>query len=160
MSTPSDPGVSPSKIKPDPEDVSPCPDATEDAALDAVSSIQLLGSPSLLPINTSLEQTEMIFDLPDVKREDCENNQDSNSEVKDWDDLKKFVIHMGEYKYKCSLCGQLNSASRPGPSHLLYHIESMHFRNVFTHTCNICHETFETKSILIQHRSKAHKGKF
>ena len=147
MSTPTDPGLSPSKIK-------PCFVATDNAALDAVSSIQLLGSPSFLPINTSLEQTEMIFDLPDVKREDCENNQDSNSEVKDWDDLKKFVIHMGEYKYKCSLCGQLNSASRPGPSHLLYHIESMHFRNVFTHTCSICQ-----KYILNHHMFREHKSR-
>ena len=159
MSTPTDPGVSPSKIK-------PCPEVTEDAALDAVSSIQLLGSPSFLPINTSQEQTEMILDLPDVKSEDCENNQDSNSEVKDWNDMKKFVVHMGKYggfrRYKCSLCGKLSGGKKAGagPSDLLYHIESMHFRNVFTHTCSICHESFETKSILIQHRSKAHKGKF
>ena len=156
MSTPTDPGVSPSKIK-------PCPEVTEDAALDAVSSIQLLGSPSLLPINTSLEQTEMILDLPDVKSENCEDNQDPNGEVKDWEDLRKFVINKyGGRRYQCSLCGKLNSNTRLGPSHLLNHIESMHFRNVFTHTCSICQESFETKSILNQHRFKAHtfKGKF
>ena len=158
MSTPTDPGVSPSKIKPCPEDVSPCPDATDNAALDAVSSIQLLGSPSLLPINTSLEQTEMILDLPDVKSENCEDNQDPNGEVKDWEDLRKFVINKyGGRRYQCSLCGKLMDQS---PATMLYHIESMHFRNVFTHTCNICHETFETKSILNQHRFKAHRGKF
>ena len=166
MSTPSDPGVSPSKIKPYPElqaeDVSPSPDVTEDAALDAVSSIQLLGSPSLLPINTSLEQTEMIFDLPDVKSENCEDNQDPNGEVKDWEDLRKFVIKNGNYggrRYQCYLCGKQTDYS---PATMLCHIESMHFRDMFTHTCSICHETFETKSILNQHRFKAHtfKGKF
>ena len=155
MSTPTDPGLSPSKIK-------PCFVATDDAALDAVSSIQLLGSPSFLPINTSLEQTEMILDLLDVKSENCEAYQDPNSEVKDWEDLRKFVINKyGGRRYQCSLCGKLMD-QYGGPTNMLCHIESMHFRDMFTHTCSICHETFETKSILNQHRFKAHtfKGKF
>ena len=107
MSTPTDPGLSPSKIK-------PCFVATDNAALDAVYSIQLTGSPSLLPINTSSEQTEMILDLPDVKSENCEAYQDPNSEVKDWEDLRKFVINKGTYggrRYQCSLCGKLMDQS-------------------------------------------------
>ena len=84
----------------------------------------------------------MILDLPDVKSEDCENNQDSNSEVKDWNDMKKFVVHMGKYggfrRYKCSLCGKLSGGKKAGagPSDLLYHIKAC--------TLGMCSHTLAT----------------
>ena len=148
MSTPSDPGVSPSKIKPYPElqaeDVSPSPDVTEDAALDAVSSIV---KKEELDCNAG-HSNEIA-----VKSEKPEN------QIREWNDFRKYVnvVHKGEHgsgektEYQCSLCGKIMSHGN-----MMMHIESAHFRGFLIHTCPICQKTFEAKSLLNNHKQRDH----
>ena len=82
--------------------------------------------------------------------------------VTEWKDLKKYatVVQRGargsgeKTVYKCSLCGKM---MRHGQIEaMMGHIESKHFRGIINHTCPVCENYFDTKSILNQHKSKEH----
>ena len=58
-----------------------------------------------------------------------------------------------DQKYYCTLCEKfshkLSSCTRN-------HIESQHFPNYFTYSCDLCEMTFGTKTTLNLHRSRKH----
>ena len=103
-----------------------------------------------------------------ASEEQCVKSE--GSEIKDWEDLKRFaiVIKNGKYgsgehrDYQCSLCGKL---AKGGSKHgarlydILSHIECKHFKDAFTHTCDICQESFNTKGSLKAHNRRMHKGR-
>ena len=108
---------------------------------------------SLEPASASVEQC--------VKSEDSE----ANHEIKDWEDLKRFAIVIekgkhgsGEHRsYQCSLCGKI-AKGRGKLASIMSHIECKHFKNAFTHKCDICQESYKTKGILKSHKKSMHKG--
>ena len=59
-----------------------------------------------------------------------------------------------DLKYYCTICEnfshKLSSCTRN-------HVESQHFPNHFTYTCDICEMNFGTKTTLNLHRSRKHK---
>ena len=86
-----------------------------------------------------------------------------NHQVKDWDDLLKFAIKENAGRdvspmYTCSLCGK--TQTKTSRNRIKEHIESKHFRGIFTHRCPslLCAEVFITKSQLRRHTKEAHRG--
>jgi len=72
-------------------------------------------------------------------------------------DLLQFVRKdRSDQKYYCTICEnfshKLSSCTRN-------HIESQHFPNYFTYTCDLCEMTFGTKTTLNLHRSRKHNPK-
>eukprot|EP00092_Neocalanus_flemingeri_P015457 GFUD01016734.1.p1 GENE.GFUD01016734.1~~GFUD01016734.1.p1 ORF type:complete len:354 (-),score=90.17 GFUD01016734.1:152-1213(-) len=61
-----------------------------------------------------------------------------------------------DQKYYCTICGKfghkLSSCTRN-------HVESQHFPNYFTYSCDLCEMTFGTKTTLNLHRSRKHNPK-
>jgi len=140
------------KMKPCPDNVFVL-DPSEDGSNEAVmATAPLLGTGTPLePTYASVEQY--------VKSEDSE----AFHEIIDWEDLKRFVTvkkgkyGSGEHKcFQCSLCGKF-SKSRGSFSNIMSHIECKHFKNVFTHKCDICQESFKTKGIFNSHNKIMHK---
>ena len=96
------------------------------------------------------------------------SDEAQSHQIEEWNDLKKYVTvaqgrvgrgghHVSGVKvvYQCSLCDKLT----PGNLHgMMAHIESVHFRGAIKHTCAICQKTFDTRSILYQHKFKVHKS--
>ena len=78
----------------------------------------------------------------------------------EWEDLEKYVIVKryhesgGRRSFQCSLCGKEMDRSLVS---MMAHIEAKHFRELFTHTCDICQESFKTKAILRSHIKRAHR---
>ena len=76
----------------------------------------------------------------------------------EWSDLEKYVIvkcglgNGGRKNFQCSLCGKLMDRAR----NCLAHVEAKHFREFFTHTCDVCQKTFKTKAILMTHIKRIH----
>jgi len=152
MITPTVPSPSPSKMKPCPDNVFVL-DPTEAMSNKVAAPAPLLPTSfPLEPISASVE--------PYVKSEDSE----AFHELKDWEDLKRFVNvekgkrGSGEYRsYQCSLCGKF-AKGRGKLASIMSHIECKHFKNAFTHKCYICQESFKTKGILKSHNKSMHKG--
>jgi len=87
--------------------------------------------------------------------------------VEKWEDLENyaFVINTndqraGHHILGCSICGKVVEEKRKGKKRamvrMMSHIEDKHFRQVFTHTCAVCEETFHSKAILKNHMKKNH----
>ena len=101
-----------------------------------------------------------------VKSEDMEMvagedfHQGLNQVPTEWKDLERYVIVIkgchgsGGRSFQCSLCGKVMNKSLP---RTMAHVEAKHFRDLFTHTCDICQETFKTKAILMTHIKRNHK---
>ena len=75
--------------------------------------------------------------------------------VREWNDLKKFVVHGERAKYgsghkklsQCTLCGKTNI----NRNRLLAHIKSVHFWKAFRFTCTSCGKSQGTRNGLIAH---------
>ena len=85
---------------------------------------------------------------------------ESCGEVKEWADLKKFVVTTKKRddgklrsEHKCKLCG--TAAKQKG--HLLDHIEGAHFKKVLDNTCTICGKKLNTNSSLRCHTNIKHR---
>ena len=94
-----------------------------------------------------------------VKSEEMEmvTSGDSHQVPGEWADLEKFVIRVKgrgqrHKRFQCSLCGKLME----GKKKCLGHVEAKHFRELFTHTCDVCQKTFKTKAILTTHIKRIH----
>jgi len=59
-----------------------------------------------------------------------------------------------DQKYHCTLC---RNFSHKVISCTRNHVESKHYPNVFTYSCDQCEETFSTKTNLNTHRTRKHK---
>ena len=147
ITPPTDPRMSPSKFISCPDEVSG-PDPRENA----VSS-------------TPLEPCVYLKSEESREKEDL-------SLVQEWEDLEKFVVVIknGKYgsgkhrRYQCSLCGKICKEGRRRMD-MMSHIENKHFKNVFTHTCDVCQKTFQTKGLLNSHNcayiiKQDHKSQF
>ena len=89
---------------------------------------------------------------------------DSHLVLNEWADLGKYVnVIMVRGKesgkrrkrFQCSLCGKLMDRAN---DRMIAHIEAKHFRELFTHTCDVCQKTFKTKAILMTHMKQIHKN--
>ena len=134
------------------EDVSPSPDVTEDAALDAVSSIV---KKEELDCNAGVNENAVESPKPE--------NQIGEIPTMEWNDLRKYatVVQKGtpgsgkKPVHQCSLCGKI--MSHGNIMDMMIHIESLHFRGFLNHTCPVCQKTFEAKSLLNHHKHREHK---
>ena len=126
--------------------------------------------PNLPPKNTASEFNMSIGARAGWTNEDCalsvkregwqEASGDSDQIPGEWEDLEKYVIVKrdhesgGRRSFQCSLCGKEMDRSLVS---MMAHIEAKHFRELFTHTCDICQESFKTKAILRSHIKRAHR---
>ena len=89
-----------------------------------------------------------------------------NHQVSEWNALRNYVVVVQKGKdsgknngakpiFKCSLCEKIMNHAEA----MIRHIESVHFRDAFTHICQVCEKTFETRAILNYHKQKEHKIK-
>jgi len=89
-----------------------------------------------------------------------------NCQIDEWKDLKNYVVvqkgksggsnqRRAKSLYKCSLCEKIMNHIEA----MMIHIESKHFRDALTHTCQVCGKTFETRAIMNWHKQKEHKSK-
>ena len=74
-----------------------------------------------------------------------------------YEDLDQFFGPRENENYTCGLCGQFRHRSTTA---LRCHIESKHFPNTFTHTCDLCLATFGTRKALLNHKSKCKRENF
>ena len=125
-------------------------------------------NPNNLPRKSTASEFNMSFGWTN---EDCalsvqsEGSQevadDSHQTPEEWEDLEKYVIVKrdheggGRKSFQCSLCGKVMDRSL---SLMMAHIEAKHFRELFTHKCDICQDTFKTKAILMSHIKKIHNN--
>ena len=145
------------------------PDETSSA--EAISpGDHAVASPSsnLTPTNTPIASVEK-----DMINEHCvalinseekvatdEDSHCAQQVPEEWEDLEKFVIVKrdqesgGRRSFQCSLCGKVMDRSLVT---MMAHVEAKHFRELFTHTCDVCQETFKTKAILMSHIKRIHK---
>ena len=87
-----------------------------------------------------------------------------NEEVKEWKDLRRFVVisKKGNYQdglkrtYQCTICGysETNSASQ-----MQDHVETAHFKGAFKYTCPFCKKLFFSRCTLKRHERKVHRPK-
>ena len=76
-------------------------------------------------------------------------------DFQDPSELLQFVIKdPADQKYHCSICGNFSHAMK---SCTRNHVESKHYPNVFTYLCELCEETFFTKTNLNTHKARKHK---
>jgi len=68
------------------------------------------------------------------------------------DYIKKEVID-GRNISVCTMCGKSSSQKH----HLMNHLESVHFPNLFTYSCKYCAKTFNAKNSLHVHISTSHR---
>jgi len=104
-----------------------------------------------------------------VKSEEFDTSNDKvapNHQISEWNDLRNYVVVVQKGKdsgknnrakpiFKCSLCEKIMNHAEA----MIRHIESVHFRDAFTHICQVCEKTFETRAILNYHKQKEHKIK-
>ena len=57
-------------------------------------------------------------------------------------------------KFYCTLCLGFSNATR---GCVRNHVESKHFKGNFIYSCDLCLETFTTRTILNNHKSRKHK---
>ena len=126
--------------------------------------------PNLPPKNTASEFNMSIGARVGWTHKDCalsvisegldEVAGNSHQTPEEWEDLEKYVIVKrdhesgGKKSFQCSLCGKEMDRSLVS---MMAHIEAKHFRELFTHTCDICQESFKTKAILRSHIKRAHR---
>jgi len=179
MVTPATLGPSPKKLKPL-QGTGPCEDSS--AIVKATSSPDQTIVSGLSPKNTNLEAVRKLDCImaeaeEDMTNEDCvtlvkseemetvtadDSLQGQDHQVPGkWADLEKYVIvkkgreNGGRRSFQCSLCGKVMTKSL---TQTMAHVEAKHFRELFTHTCDVCQETFKTKAILMRHIKRIHKA--
>ena len=76
----------------------------------------------------------------------------AGEDIKNPDDLKKFVAHdpVSKVRY-CSIC---NNYSHKAVTNVRDHIESKHFNNHFIYDCDKCGKQFPTKMGLFKHKPR------
>jgi len=127
-------------------------------------------APDIVPVLTnSFKAAASIVGEVIVKIEELQSDADidgtQHHKVKDWEDLRRFVISSCEKdssgkavrSHKCSLCGKIWSGGHMWD--MMAHVESMHFKGALTHTCSICQKACVTKHSLIKHKKTKHKYK-
>ena len=112
--------------------------------------------------NTFSEDLKSTHIAGDQKMEQSKFKE--NEEVKEWKDLRRFVVisKKGNYQdglkrtYQCTICGcsETNSASQ-----MQDHVETAHFKGAFKYTCPFCEKPFFSRCTLKRHERKAHRPK-
>ena len=75
--------------------------------------------------------------------------------LSDPEDLKKYLIKdHDDGKYYCTIC---NAFSDVKITNAKNHVESKHFPGLFLYTCDVCNETFLTKTNLNNHKARKHR---
>ena len=75
--------------------------------------------------------------------------------LQDPSDLLQFVRRdQAERKFYCTLCENFSHIVK---THARNHVESKHYPNTFSYSCDQCEDTFTTKTNLNAHRSRKHK---
>ena len=70
------------------------------------------------------------------------------------EDFVQYVVRIEDGSYSCTLCDHNQK--------LLFdvrnHVESKHFPNTFTYTCEFCGKTSGTRGAFLAHKKKNHKS--
>jgi len=78
-------------------------------------------------------------------------------QLQDPSELLQFVAKDPEdQKYHCTLC---RGFSHKVISCTRNHVESKHYPNIFTYSCDQCQDVFPTSTKLSTHRTRKHKSK-
>jgi len=76
------------------------------------------------------------------------------------EDLHAYVVENSDtsakHKFMCAICQQTGLNRRD----VRNHVESLHFPNTFTYTCELCHKEMKTKKALNNHKYTKHKVEF
>ena len=79
----------------------------------------------------------------------------SGQSLQDPSDLLQFVRRdQADKKFYCTLCENFSHIVK---THARNHVESKHYPNAFSYSCDQCEETFTTKTNLNAHRTRKHK---
>jgi len=82
-------------------------------------------------------------------------SQSAGPDIQDPSDLLQFVRKdPSDQKFYCSLC---ENFSHKVISHARNHVESKHYPDFFTYSCDQCGDTFTTKTNLNAHRTRKHR---
>ena len=154
-------------------EVSPCGDneffhkLAKESPIPEASSLWESVKMSSLPTNSLLveEQSTKCGNSETLVKSE-EFDVAPNYQIEEWKDLKNYVVvqkgqsggsNQGRAKslYKCSLCEKIMNQ----PEAMMIHIESKHFRDALTHSCQECEKTFETRAIMNWHKQREHKIK-
>jgi len=88
------------------------------------------------------------------------DNANKGLSFQDPSELLQFVARdssePGKPKYVCTLCNKFGHQSK---TNVRNHVESKHFPNVFSYTCEQCGQSFPSKNNVQLHRSRVHKPK-
>ena len=166
--TPTAFGLAPKKAKPS-KNYGPHPGTSSAEAIPAGDHAVASPPSNLTPKNTPIASVEkdMINEhcVALIKSEEImatdEDSHCAQQLPEEWEDLEKFVIVKrdqesgGRRSFQCSLCGKVMDRSLVT---MMAHIEAKHFRELFTHICDVCQESFKTKAILMSHLKRAHKN--
>ena len=60
----------------------------------------------------------------------------------------------GKIVFKCTMCEKTNNRKH----HIINHVESVHFPNLFRYSCHYCEKEYKTKNSLDVHLSTVHRG--
>ena len=127
-----------------------------------VNQLDFTGTWNRSQLTSSNSKEETIFIEEDKKFDQTKLGE--NEEVKEWKDLRRFVVisKKGNYQdglkrtYQCTICGCLETNSA---SQMQDHVETVHFKGVFKYTCPFCEKPFHSRCTLKRHERKEHKPK-
>ena len=78
------------------------------------------------------------------------------SDVSGPEDFEKFVFkNEGERVFSCGLCYEFSHRTKYC---VVMHVESKHFPNTFSYTCQVCEKVFHTKKAFQVHKNRDHKN--
>jgi len=101
------------------------------------------------------EQFDEEQEYQGVENRNYEIQTNKGQSVQDPSDLLQFVRRdPADQKFHCTLCGNF---SHKVITCARNHVESKHYPNVFSYSCDQCEETFSTKTNLNAHRTRKHK---
>ena len=75
-------------------------------------------------------------------------------DITSFEDFDQFVSKEQGHGYFCTIC-QLYR--RRGIADVRNHIESKHFPNTFSYSCNLCDIVLGTNTALVRHKQSKHK---
>ena len=78
-------------------------------------------------------------------------NINSSGDIKDPNDLLKFLVRNADNVPTCGLCFKFSNKTTTCVKN---HIEAIHFPDLFVYSCPICSKQFNSKKSLYNHKGK------
>ena len=143
-------------------------DTTVDVATLTQKLEKIKNDVNQLEFTEALERNQLASSKSNVIEEDKKFDRTKFEEngvpVKEWKDLRRFVVisKKGNYQdglkrtYQCTICGCLETNSA---SQMQDHVETAHFKGAFKYTCPFCEKPFQSRCTLKRHERKDHRPK-